>query len=128
MSEAKRSKRYTSKHDRAVIFLRQDGKCAKCPLRLVKGNHHIDHIIPVTPIMGGTDTVENKQALCKPCHKKKTHGTGATTAGTDIGNIKKMRKRLKGERATRHPVNGSRNTRWKVCLTSDGRKVERRTA
>jgi 5-methylcytosine-specific restriction endonuclease McrA len=129
----KRTKRYTSKKDLATIFLRQNGKCAglpgqdpPCRIRLVKGNHHIDHVIPVTPIMGGTDTVKNKQALCIECHAKKTRGTGATTAGTDTGYIKKMRKRLKGPQVSDHPVPGSRNTAFRVRLTSKGRKVERR--
>ena len=32
-------------------------------------------------------------ALCYDCHAAKTRGTGATTAGTDVGKIKKERKR-----------------------------------
>lgn len=40
--------------------------------------------------------------LCFRCHAAKTHGTGATTAGTDTGKIKKERKRAKP--AKRKPV------------------------
>lgn len=34
-------------------------------------------------------------ALCPEAHHAKTHGTGASTAGTDIGKIKKERKRCR---------------------------------
>jgi len=37
-------------------------------------------------------------ALCEPCHAAKTHGSGATTAGTDAGKIKKERRRLRSKR------------------------------
>jgi hypothetical protein len=125
------SRRYTSKRDRAVIFLRQGGKCcglpgAPCthgpdekPVKLEKGNHQIDHIIPVSPITGGTDTVANKQALCLICHRVKTRGKGATTAGSDICNIKKLRRRLKGERVTRHPFPGSRRSAFQKKMSGE---------
>lgn len=38
---------------------------------------------------------------CKASHKRKTHGSGATTAGTDIGKIKKERKRTRPEKPKR---------------------------
>lgn len=121
------SKRYTSKRDLALIFLRQDGRCKRCPKKLIKGNHHIDHVIPVSPVTGGTDTVDNKQALCIECHVKKTRGTGATTAGTDIGNITKLRRHLNGGRARRgRPMDGSRDSKFKVCMSSGGKRIERR--
>lgn len=34
--------------------------------------------------------------LCRDAHQAKTNGTGASTAGTDTGKIKKERKRMKG--------------------------------
>lgn len=36
---------------------------------------------------------EHIDALCPECHHAKTRGTGATTAGSDIGKIKKERHR-----------------------------------
>jgi hypothetical protein len=42
-------------------------------------------------------------ARCRPSHRAKTSGTGATTAGTDTGKIKKERKRAKKGRKTRWP-------------------------
>lgn len=38
-------------------------------------------------------SVEHLDAICDDEHKRRTHGSGATTAGTDAGNIKKERKR-----------------------------------
>jgi 5-methylcytosine-specific restriction endonuclease McrA len=40
-------------------------------------------------------SVDHIDALCKFCHDKKTRGSGATTAGTDVGKIAKERKRAK---------------------------------
>lgn len=40
-------------------------------------------------------------ARCKASHSRKTRGTGATTAGTDIGAIKKLRKRERGPKPKR---------------------------
>ena len=40
-------------------------------------------------------------ALCPECHDLKTRGAGATTAGTDIGKIKKERKRGKSPKPKR---------------------------
>lgn len=89
------SKRYTSKKDRAVLFLRQDGKCG-CGVKLVEGNTIIEHSTPLA--LGGLDVLENKYLNCKDCADKKTYGgkSRATTAGTDIANIYKV-KRITGE-------------------------------
>lgn len=40
-------------------------------------------------------------ARCRASHAAKTHGTGATTAGSDTGRIKKERKRAKPKREYR---------------------------
>lgn len=52
---------------------------------------------------------------CVPSHKVKTHGTGATTAGTDIGKISKERRRSRKPRFKRpipsRPMQSSK-TRW----------------
>lgn len=58
-------------------------------------------------------------ARCEASHDRKTHGTGATTAGTDAGKIKKERRRAKPKKrhkwaarkmqsANRFPKKGSR--------------------
>jgi hypothetical protein len=40
-------------------------------------------------------SVEHLDAICNAEHHRRTHGTGATTAGSDIGAIKKERRRAK---------------------------------
>lgn len=58
-------------------------RCAKCRKHHVRLDMEVDHIIPiVNPAIGFTTwddyiyahfcAIENLQALCKPCHKKKT--------------------------------------------------------
>ena len=89
------AKRYTSKQDRATLFLACDGKC-KCGVKLDKTNTIIEHGIPLA--LGGTDTLGNKYLQCRDCANMKTYGgaSKASTAGTDIANIWKV-KRLRGE-------------------------------
>jgi hypothetical protein len=53
-------------HVREMVFHRSGNKCAACGA--VK-NLTVDHIIPV--LHGGTDDLENLQALCGPCNSKK---------------------------------------------------------
>lgn len=40
--------------------------CANCP----RTANQVDHIVPASE--GGSDAYSNLQALCKPCHDKKT--------------------------------------------------------
>lgn len=88
-------KRYTSKRDRAALFLAQNGKC-KCGVKLVKENTIIEHSTPLA--LGGTDTLDNKYLNCRDCADVKTNGghSKATTYGSDIHAIAKTR-RLRGE-------------------------------
>lgn len=57
-----------------------------------------EHMVPLA--MGGADDETNIRLVRKECAKKKTHGTPATTAGSDIANIAKV-KRLRGETGQR---------------------------
>ena len=105
-------RRYTSKRDLAELMLRQDGKC-RCGVKLIKGNYIIEHSTPLA--LGGLDVLENKYLNCKECADKKTHGgkSKATTAGTDIANIWKV-KRLRGE------VKGRPKTKWPIRKMESG--------
>ncbi|MFC5423225.1 HNH endonuclease signature motif containing protein [Bosea eneae] len=51
--------------------------------------------------LGGADEIENLRAVHRDCHAVKTRGAGATTAGSDIGKIAKMRRNAKKEAAFR---------------------------
>ena len=50
--------------------------------------------------LGGTDDETNLRAVHRACHRVKTSGNGASTAGTDIGKISKV-KRITGKKADR---------------------------
>jgi len=67
--------------------------CAGCHSRF-KDIHAIewDHIQPHK--MGGSNYAENIQALCVECHREKTVGNKATTAGSDIQKISKEKRIL----------------------------------
>jgi hypothetical protein len=68
------------------------------------------------PNVRGTDYVPGQNdpdyivARCRDSHARKTHGTGATTAGSDIGAIKKERKVVRPEKTKR--AWSTRKTRW----------------
>ncbi|MFI1519136.1 HNH endonuclease [Kitasatospora cineracea] len=44
--------------------------CARCGLEFLPSAVDVDHIKPLA--LGGEDTDENVQPLCRPCHKAKT--------------------------------------------------------
>jgi len=56
--------------ERKLIRKQQAKHCNKCPRFLDLREFHIDHVIPLAD--GGSDTLDNKQALCITCHLKKT--------------------------------------------------------
>ncbi len=82
-----------------LLKKRQDGKCcvAKCTVTLVdKPRNFIDeHRIPLA--LGGTNQLKNRELRCIAHAKSKTYGTGATTAGSDIGNINKVKAIMTGK-------------------------------
>ena len=98
-----------------IVIARQDGIC-KCGCSAVMALHyqechpHFDHepALRLRAVNGAGTDYEPPQldpryidARCPESHHAKTHGTGATTAGTDIGKIKKERKRSKATKPTR---------------------------
>src|SRR6478752_527081 len=90
-------KRYTPGKQRQAILDRQGHKCP-CGMALEPGNYDIDHSTAL--VFDGTDTLSNKVALCHDCHKRKTFGSKATTAGSDIHMAAKIR-RLTAENKTK---------------------------
>src|SRR3990167_10346305 len=59
--------RRESRNLRSLIVELLGGKCAECG---VNTNLHIDHVTPLP--LGGTNTADNVQLLCKTCHAGKT--------------------------------------------------------
>jgi 5-methylcytosine-specific restriction endonuclease McrA len=53
-------------HSRQDVFDRDAGICQLCGVELDPGRWHQDHIVPL--IAGGSDLIENCQALCPPCN------------------------------------------------------------
>lgn len=93
----------------AARLLEFDGKCACCGCKIGgAAGLDWDHRIPLA--MGGDDTVENLQPLCRACHRAKT----ATDAG-HIAKAKRMNQREAGiRRQPRNPLPGSRDSGWKA--------------
>ena len=71
---------------RNEVGMAQDWKCAMCGLNIFEQTIHIDHIQPLDLL--GKHAPENWQALCIPCHARKTR--------TDAKKIAKGR-RIRGE-------------------------------
>jgi 5-methylcytosine-specific restriction endonuclease McrA len=52
-----------------LLMSEQAGKCACCLVDLSISGHHLDHFMPLA--LGGTNTDDNIQLLCKPCNSGK---------------------------------------------------------
>ena len=63
-------KRAVSRLLRGEIAYRQRYACNICKLFPIPPDYHIDHIIELQD--GGQDIASNLQALCVPCHNRKT--------------------------------------------------------
>ena len=59
-----------NKNIRNHVISNQNEKCNKCSKQLTQYNVNIDHKIGIR--FGGTNCVENLQALCVECHSEKT--------------------------------------------------------
>ena len=106
---------------RLTLFLKRKGICSTCTQKIDAGKAwDIDHILPLA--LGGTNTPENLQILCRPCHKAKT-------TKTDLPRIAKAKrlkaKHLGAQSPTHRPIPGSRRSPWKRKM--DGSVVRRAT-
>lgn len=106
-TERERPKRkYIPMWIRLATVKRQDGKCAcgcGAPVSVEKGSgtdfDHDPALILRRVNRAWTDYIPKQLspnhivARTRTCHHRKTRGTGATVAGTDIGMMKKNRRR-----------------------------------
>jgi len=76
---------------RMIVSRKYDYKCAKCGIKAIPGE--IDHI------SGSSNSLENLQFLCSPCHRKKTLENIRTVSDSDSNyddialNSKELRNR-----------------------------------
>jgi len=67
--------RFFTPQQREEIYQRAGGKCEHCLMKLSKTNFHADH--KKAHRHGGPTTLENGQALCTACNRKKSGSMGS---------------------------------------------------
>lgn len=76
--------------DKLKVMVAQ-ARCPRCKGKLgTLAETEFDHVHPLA--LGGADDITNLVAVHVDCHAVKTRGSGATTAGSDIGNIAKTKR------------------------------------
>lgn len=60
-----------TKATKAQAFLRADGKCENCGVKLRAGGVFYDHVVAAS--IGGGNDLGNAACLCKTCHSEKTN-------------------------------------------------------
>jgi 5-methylcytosine-specific restriction enzyme A len=106
--------RALSTSGRLALFLRARGRCAACGWLLAPGTRwEVDHILPRA--LGGRDTPDNLQVLCRTCHAAKTARQDAPA----LAKTRRLKARHLGATRPRSIMPGSRRSRWKKGL--DGR-------
>jgi 5-methylcytosine-specific restriction protein A len=99
------------------ILDKQDGRCNTCGVRFdVKTKAQYDHRTPLW--LSGENRETNLQALCSPCHGKKT-----ATEATIRGKVNRLRAAKVETTKKNRPLMGSKASGWKKKM--DG-TVERR--
>ncbi len=105
-AETPRRKSATAANVREMLLMQayETGNPIICPLcyePILPGDKTIrEHMHALG--LGGLDAPDNWRLVHKPCAARKTHGTKATTAGSDIQQIAKG-KRLRGETGQGRP-------------------------
>ena len=111
-------KRFLSKF-RLNLFLERNSTCQACQSKIHPGQKwEIDHIIPLA--IGGDNSPQNLQVLCKICHRFKTN----TQDLSAIAKIKRIKiKHLGAKSHFKRLMPGNRKSRWKKKL--NGQVVKR---
>lgn len=105
-------RRSLSTRARLDLFLQAQGRCASCTLPIAPGKGwDIDHIIPLA--LGGSDTPDNLQILCKACHSTKTVKQDLPT----IAKAERIRAKHTGSHRARYPLPFGRRSNFKKKLS-----------
>ena len=100
---------------KARVFLAQDGICGcGCGVKMAQSGEGVDYDHITALINGGENREGNIQALRRPCHKAKTRRDVAKKSVT-------ARKRANhlGIREAKHPLPGSRKSKWKRKISGE---------
>jgi hypothetical protein len=94
---------------RLEMFFKANNQCQSCQAKIHPGHKwELDHIIPLA--MGGADTKQNMQILCKICHNLKTYNKDIS----EIAKAKRLQmKHFGAKRITEKPMLGSKASLWK---------------
>lgn len=65
-----KARKIFSKAFRNKLEIKQEGRCYRCKIRMIRKTFHIDHKIALCN--GGSNAENNLGLICKPCHKEKT--------------------------------------------------------
>lgn len=108
-------RRRLSVTDKLAVMVRQS-VCPLCGERLgALDDVDFDHFQALA--LGGADTTENLRAVHRQCHRTKTSGTKATTAGSDVQMI------AKGKRLARE----AEEFRRRILAKGSGSEPEKRS-
>jgi 5-methylcytosine-specific restriction endonuclease McrA len=89
------ARKQPSLKERLEILIRQ-ATCPRCGEKLgALADLEWDHIQPLA--LGGDNSPENFQAVHRDCHALKTRGNPATTAGSDIHAIARVKRLARKE-------------------------------
>jgi len=103
---------------RVDIFLRHDGVCHLCKLKVIPGEEwDVSHEIPLEA--GGRDDDSNWLVAHRRCHRTHT----ATVDAPLIAKVKRICARHLGAKKSRTPMPLGRNSKWKRKM--DGTIVRR---
>ena len=69
-AKQKKTRPYLSPYRSKIIAAKQNFKCNVCKKQFSDDLWDIDHIIPI--FLGGSNSDNNLQALCKKCHQSKS--------------------------------------------------------